>query len=208
MPAGSGRGMENLVHDLRNPLGIARSHLEIAREDGEPASLERVAEALDRMVETVDRVATGVGGEPGIDAGADDLARAAETAWETIETEAATLTVEPATIRADHDLLVRLLANLLQNAVVHGGEGVTVRVGPTEDGFYVEDDGPGIPEAEREAVVERGYSTSTDGLGLGLSIVRDVADAHGWRLHVTEGETGGARFELSGVELLEERETT
>ena len=204
----AGRGMENLVHDLRNPLGIARSHLEIAREDDEPASLDRVDVAIERMVETVDRVATGVKGEPGIEATPDDLASAAEAAWQSIESRAATLEVaDSATIRADHDLLVRLLSNLFQNAVDHAGESVTVTVGTLPGGFYVEDDGPGIPATDRETVVDRGYSTSDDGLGIGLSIVEDVATAHGWRLDVTEAEGGGARFELSGVEQVEERTT-
>jgi PAS domain S-box-containing protein len=66
-------------------------------------------------------------------------------------------------------------------------------------GFYVEDDGPGIPEDERDEVLEHGYTTSADGTGFGLTIVSDVANAHGWRLDVTNGEAGGARFEIRGV---------
>jgi signal transduction histidine kinase len=63
-------------------------------------------------------------------------------------------------------------------------------------GFFVEDDGPGIPPAEREQVFEHGYSTNHDGTGFGLSIVRAVADAHGWEVRITEGTDGGARFEF------------
>jgi len=66
-------------------------------------------------------------------------------------------------------------------------------------GFYVEDDGPGIPEDEHNEVLEHGYTTSADGTGFGLTIVSDVANAHGWRLDVTDGETGGARFEIRGT---------
>ena len=77
---------------------------------------------------------------------------------------------------------------------------VTVTVGDLPDGFYVADDGPGIPPDEREAVFEAGYSTRRGGTGLGLSIVSDVAAAHGWTVRVTESEAGGARFEITGVE--------
>jgi PAS domain S-box-containing protein len=79
------------------------------------------------------------------------------------------------------------------------GDGMTVTVGDLADGFYVEDDGPGIPEDERGAVFDRGYST-TDGTGLGLHIVGQIADAHGWDVSVTSGSEGGARFEVAGVD--------
>jgi len=77
---------------------------------------------------------------------------------------------------------------------------VTVRVGDLEDGFYVEDDGPGIPPERRDAVLEPGYSTAPDGTGFGLNIVQRIAEAHGWTLSITDGADGGARFEFTGVE--------
>jgi len=83
------------------------------------------------------------------------------------------------------------------------GAGVTVTVGDCADGFYVADDGPGIPDAERERVFESGYSTTTDGTGFGLRIIRGIADAHGWEIDVTEGDEGGVRFEITGVEFAE-----
>jgi len=88
-----------------------------------------------------------------------------------------------------------------ENAVEHGGQAVTVRIGPLDDGdgFYVEDDGPGIPPADRDAVFETGYTTGTEGLGLGLALVDGVASAHGWTVAVVEGSAGGARFEVRDV---------
>lgn len=73
---------------------------------------------------------------------------------------------------------------------------MTVHVGETDGGFYVADDGSGIPPEEREAVFERGYTTSEEGTGLGLSIVDEIARAHGWEAVVTESRSGGARFEF------------
>lgn len=86
----------------------------------------------------------------------------------------------------------------------HGEEGVTVTVGEFDDGFRVEDDGPGIPEAKREAVSEAGYTTAEEGTGFGLSIVKQVAEAHDWTVRVTEGAAGGARFEVTNVEFADE----
>ena len=78
----------------------------------------------------------------------------------------------------------------------HAGD-VTVIVGGLDDGgFFVADDGPGIPDGERENVFEGGYSTADEGTGLGLSIVRSIAEAHDWTVTAVESESGGARFEI------------
>jgi len=86
------------------------------------------------------------------------------------------------------------------DAVEQGGTDVTVTVGRLPTGFYVADDGPGIPPDEREAVFEAGYSTSREGTGFGLNIVRSLAQAHGWSVTLAESEDGGARFEFTGVD--------
>ncbi|WP_226482907.1 PAS domain-containing sensor histidine kinase [Natrinema amylolyticum] len=69
------------------------------------------------------------------------------------------------------------------------------------DGFYIEDDGPGIPADRRERAFESGYS-GDGGSGFGLAIVRTVADAHGWSVSATTGSNGGARFEVRGVPMI------
>jgi signal transduction histidine kinase len=83
---------------------------------------------------------------------------------------------------------------------------VTVTVGGLPDGFYVADDGPGIPEDDHEAVFEVSHSGATDGTGFGLAIVEGIASAHGWEVALTESESGGARFEVTGVETFEPTE--
>jgi signal transduction histidine kinase len=130
-------------------------------------------------------------------------------AWELVadDAEGATLqyadgTFESTIIKADVDRLAQLLENLLRNAVEHGGEDVTVTVGPLDEGFYVEDDGSGIDDEDREKIFSAGYSTQENGVGFGLSIVKQVADAHGWEVSVVERSSGGARFEISGVEFV------
>ncbi|WP_283402090.1 GAF domain-containing protein [Halorubrum sp. DM2] len=89
------------------------------------------------------------------------------------------------------------------DSVEHGGDDLTVTVGDLETGFYVADDGPGIPEDERERIFDAGYSTRDDGTGFGLAIVEEVAEAHGCDVRVTESEAGGARFEVTGFEPVE-----
>jgi signal transduction histidine kinase len=72
-------------------------------------------------------------------------------------------------------------------------------VGALPDGFYVEDDGPGIPPDERDDVLKSGFTTSDEGTGFGLAIVCQIADAHDWSVEIVEGSEGGARFEFHGA---------
>jgi two-component sensor histidine kinase len=182
-----------LGHELGNQLDIALTHLELARERGDDSHFEHVEAALDRMTDLAGDARLLASGEA--DPEPVDIASAAESAWSAVETTDATLETESATVEADPDLLGLLLENLLRNAVEHGGPDVRVRVGTTDDGFAVADDGPGIPPEEREQVLEWGYSS--DGSGVGLGVVALVAARHGWTVEVTESQAGGARIEFS-----------
>ncbi|MBV0925650.1 PAS domain-containing sensor histidine kinase [Halomicroarcula limicola] len=192
-------------HDLRNPLSVASSSIELAKDDPKPAHLERADRALDRMEQLTEELLTLA--KKGQTVGETDRVQLREAVLDTRESvsdqRANIVTEELATIEADRSRLVELLENLFRNAVEHGPadetDAVTVTVGMLADGFYVEDDGVGVPESEREAVFEMGYTGSDGGTGYGLYIVETIADAHGWSVRATESESGGARFEFTGV---------
>jgi PAS domain S-box-containing protein len=189
-------------HDLRNPLTVADGHLELAREEADSEDLAAVAEALERMEALVDDLlALARDGESAAEIEAVDLARVSTDCFETVETADAELVVgETSALRADAGRLKQLLENLFRNAVEHAGEDVTITVGDLDRGFYVEDDGPGIPADDGEAVFESGFTTAESGTGFGLAIVEEIATAHGWSVTATESDDGGARFEITGVE--------
>ncbi|NHN58358.1 MULTISPECIES: GAF domain-containing protein [Halorussus] len=209
-------------HDLRNPLNVAQGRLELAREECESPHLDDVARAHDRMETLIDDLLTlARQGRTATRTGPVDLAETVERCWRNVETEGATLAVDAdRDVRADDGLVRQLLENLFRNAVEHGGPDVTVRVGVLEDvsasnasggstdesvgGFFVEDDGRGIPPERRTEVFEMGYSTEEGGTGLGLSIVKQVCDAHGWDVTVAEGTDGGTRLEITDVTVLTE----
>lgn len=188
-------------HDLRNPLSVASGRLELAQEECNSEHLEAVDRAHERMTVLIDDLLSlarqGVRVrefEP------IELADLVESCWRNVEMSEATLRVETdLVIEADQSRLEQLIENLMRNAVEHGGESVTVTVGEQADGFYLEDDGPGIPEDARQSIFEAGYSSSDDGTGFGLSIVKQIADAHEWEVAVAEGSEGGARFEITNV---------
>lgn len=190
-------------HDLRNPLNVATSRLSMAQADCESEHLEDVADAHDRMAALIeDLLALAQHGGEVHEMEWLGLNPLVNSCWHAGETNGGDLRIdEDAEVLADQSRLRQLFENLLANAIEHGGPNVTVSIGMLSDGFYIADDGPGIPEADREKVLERGYSTSDDGTGYGLSIVKEIASAHGWDVAVTESRDGGARFEFTGVEL-------
>jgi PAS domain S-box-containing protein len=188
-------------HDLRNPLGVAQGYLEMVRESGAEEDFAKIDRAHDRMEAIIEDVLTlARQGRTVGDTHSVSLADVVETAWSAVETTDTELTIEEdlGTIEADESRLRELFENLFRNAIEHGGEDVTVRVGElaNERGFFVEDGGPGIPADEREQVFDHGFSTSEEGTGFGLPIVRRIAEAHDWNTTVSEGESGGARFEI------------
>jgi len=214
-------------HDLRNPLSIAMGNVEVVREStGEDAVEDAAAtadDALERMDELIDDLLTiareGRSVEEPVPV---DLAAAARRTWETVDTAAMDLVVDAdCTVLADDSRLQQLFENCYRNAREHAGEDATVTVGETADGagFFVADDGPGIPPGDRDDVFDPGYSSRESGTGFGLNIVREIARAHDWTVSVTDadrpdtdadrpgrteadGEAGGARFEFRDVDLV------
>ncbi|MGQ4554666.1 PAS domain S-box protein [Halobellus sp. GM3] len=191
-----------ITHDLRNPLSTAQGYLELAREDGDPAHFEQIEHSLDRM----DRIVGDVlwlareGKEIG-SMEVVDLGESVEAAWAVVggDDSPTTLEVDRSLdgVEADPDRLRQLLENVLANAIEHGGDAVWVE--PVPGGFAIGDNGPGIPATDSERVFDRGYSTAEDGTGIGLAIVREIAEAHGWESTV-EQRDGGTRFEFTHVD--------
>jgi signal transduction histidine kinase len=201
----------DIAHDLRTPLAHVRQDLETAAVSADPVTREGIRGAQAR-IDDILRVFQAILRLAEIDAGgarvrfaevdlAGILERVTDAYRPDIEAAGHILSVdrlEPAVIKGDQDLIVQALANLLENAMRHTPEGTAIRVSlrkSSEDvGFAVEDQGPGIPEAERGRVIEPfvrlDRSRSTPGAGLGLSIVQAVARLHGARLRMEEANPG------------------
>jgi signal transduction histidine kinase len=169
------------------PVGPART--EIVRSLGELDAL--VDEIL--LSSRLDHAGAGLGRRESVDL----LALAAEEAVRVgAEAEG-----EPVCVSGDPALLRRLLRNLIENGATHGAPPVRVRVEPLGEGarIAVSDRGPGIPPEERERVFApfyrpRGRDEAAGGWGLGLALVRQIAERHGGRAACEAGEDGGSRF--------------
>jgi PAS domain S-box-containing protein len=198
------RFAEVLSHDLRNPLNVAQGRLSLAREGRDSDDLDAVARSLDRMETLIDGIlALARAGDDAVEPAPVDLATVVTQSWETVGTADASLGIEiDRSVSADRERLGRLFENLFRNAIEHAGEDVTVTVGHTDDGFFVADDGAGVPESEHEEIFDAGYSTAAEGTGLGLSIVETIADAHGWTVAATSAANGGVRFDICDVEFV------
>ena len=189
-----------LSHDLKTPISVIQGNLELAQELDDTDRLDDAIDATDRLEALVDDLANVMQqGDLVTDVESVEL-RDVFRSWDAFETEPESFDVlSSKPILADKHALVRLADNLVKNTVEHAGEEPAMRVGTLPDGFYYEDDGPGIPESERDDAFKPGFRMKKDGTGFGMVSIKQIALAHGWEVTIDESETGGARFEFTGI---------
>ncbi|MDQ3554148.1 MAG: HAMP domain-containing histidine kinase [Chloroflexota bacterium] len=207
------RFMNDVGHELRTPLTIVQGHLELL-DEGSPIERER---AVQLMLEEVERM-TGLVSDlmllaasaqpdfirrepvdaPALARGILDKARVlGDRDWQLD-------IVRTGTISADRQRLTQAMLQLVANAVRLTGPGDAIHIGADVDAsvarFWVRDSGPGIPESEQKAVFQRFYrgagESRSSGSGLGLSIVKAIAEAHGGTVDVASLPGRGATFTL------------
>ena len=204
------------AHELRSPVSSVRQHAEVALAHPdriETAELAEVVRAeslrLQRLVDDLLLLARTDEGSPARRDRAVDLddvvAAAAARLRPVSRVMIDTSGVSGGQVTGDPSGLDRLVGNLVENAVHHAAGRVTVGLTEGDDGavtLTVDDDGPGIPAAERDRIFERfvrldeSRSRDAGGSGLGLAIVGAVAVAHGSTVTVEDGPLGGARFQV------------
>jgi len=200
----------SIAHDLRTPLARLRAQLEMLPEGGERSVALEEASRLSGIFDTIMRVARIEAGQgrDGFEAVAlgdlvDDLA---ETFGPVVEDEDKTLRLEihaPATVEGDREMLVQALANLIQNALVHGGGQITLfaqgrRIGVADNGEGVD---PSSFDEIIKPMVRLDAARSTQGSGLGLALVRAVSDRHGAKLDLAVNDPHGLKVSINFTEL-------
>jgi len=206
----------NIAHDLKTPLARLRQRLEAARvqpDEARKAAVESGVAEVDEILATfaallrIAQIEAGTRRSGFISVNlsetfstvAEAFAPAAEDAGQKL-----TATITPdLTMMGDRELLTQMLANLTDNAIRHAGMGATIVIDLRRDtkGIVgcVSDNGPGVPAAELELIFRRFHrsaeSHSVSGSGLGLSLVKAVADIHGIAVHA-EDATAGLRIVL------------
>ena len=190
-----------ISHEINNNLNIARGRLQLAEETSDREHFVSVRDALESIESIADMVATlARSGEPVGEFEQLELGKIARRQFRPLNTPESQLRVKAsASVLADEDCLGQLLENLFRNAIEHSNGPVSIEVGLLADGFYVADDGPGIPEAMEDRVFELGVTTDESHDGAGLAIVSQLADAHDWSVDLTDSLSGGVRIEVTGV---------
>jgi two-component system osmolarity sensor histidine kinase EnvZ len=192
--------LSGVSHDLRTPL--TRMKLELSMMEGpEAADLSRDVAAMERIIDTFLDFAREESAPP---APVDVLTLLREAVETAAPDGAVGVTGDRATVPLQEGGMRRALANLVTNALTYGGAArAHVAVGAQSVTFTVEDDGPGIPEAQRDLAtrpfsrLDGARSNTRGNVGLGLSIVRDVARAHGGGLRLGRSEAlGGLKAEI------------
>jgi len=204
-------------HELRTPLTSIRGYLETVLEDDlDPATARRFLETARREALRLGRLVDGMMGVSLLDlsTGADrSVCNVVEQIRATLDMLSPTAAARQVTIRTsfphaahanvDGDACVHAVANLIENAIKHGEEHGTVEISCRRaDGYVwiaVEDDGSGIPPGAREAIFGigvRGAATRRKGSGIGLAVVKAIAERAGGDVWVETSNLGGARFVL------------
>jgi two-component system OmpR family sensor kinase len=208
--AGQRRFLDDVGHELRTPITIVRGHLELLEDDPaeRAATLAMVMDELDRMSRIVNDLLLLVKAEQ------PDFLRleTVDVAALTTELAAKASALAPrdwvleasgkARIVADRQRLTQALMQLAANAASHTREGDTIAFGSAVEGgearFWVRDAGSGIAAADQAAIFERfaqrGTNGHAGGVGLGLSIVRAIAEAHAGRVELDSAPGTGALF--------------
>jgi signal transduction histidine kinase len=202
------RFVANASHELRTPLAIQRTAVEVGLADPSPERLAEVREEMLRNTRRSERLIEGLlvlaQGERGLDARAPvDLEavvgqvvedNAADAGRGRISVAADT---RPVTVAGDEVLLTRMVANLVQNAIRHNRPGGDVSVALSEEALVVRNTGPRVPAEKVDELFEpfrrlhADRTGSSQGAGLGLSIVAAIARAHGGHVRATANPDGG-----------------
>ncbi|MEU8610870.1 ATP-binding protein, partial [Actinoplanes sp. NPDC048791] len=198
------------AHELRSPLAGLRNTVEVAATHGgavDPEVLRTGTERLQRLIDDLLLLArlertTPARGKP-VDVAAIAEELVGERRYRVPPDERFVVLAEgPAQVIGREEELARMLRNLLDNASRYARDRITVTVAEAEPGIVrveVSDDGPGIPQADREQVFERfarvdqARDRRHGGAGLGLAIARDIAVRHGGSLYAAD-TTSGARL--------------
>ena len=200
--------LAGVSHDLRTPLTRMRLQLAMLA-DAHPESRREIAESeqdlqlMEHMIDEYMAFARGQGGEAPVST---DLAEIIDDVTADARSKGSPITLEverPLVVALRPNAIRRCLTNLVENAVHHGRQ-VAISAVRRDDivSVAVEDDGPGIPEDQREEVfkpffrLDDARNPRTGGAGLGLSIARDVARGHGGDIRMSGGSLGGLRAEL------------
>ncbi len=210
--------ISTVSHELRSPLSslVGYSELLAMQEDLDPAARKRASEIhseaqrMDRMVQellNISRLESGKMNLNRAEVNAEELVeQAAESAR--MRTDKHDITTQVSSnlpqVRADRDLILQVLDNLLTNAINYSPDGGTITIGAmmrdSEVRVEVSDEGIGIPEAQKEAVFQKFYRADTplkqkvDGTGLGLSLCQSIVESHGGRIGAESEEGRGSTF--------------
>lgn len=198
---------KTVSHDLETPLDMGQRWISLLRDslsDEESVDEEFLATGLDelehanRRIDAIvdDLVLLTETDQQGVETEPLDVADLVHVAWHAVDGDLSLVVDSSTTIQGDRTKLLRLFENLFQNVVEHADGADTVWVGVFDDGFFVEDNGCGIPASDRDTVLKDGYSSKTGGTGLGLAVVQAIAEVHGWSVDVTDRFGGGTRIEV------------
>ncbi|MEF8894560.1 PAS domain S-box protein [Halodesulfurarchaeum sp.] len=198
--------------DLRNPLTVAQGWADIAQEKTGVESLDRVTESLDRMDDVINYTLTLAREGEGLgDLSEINLSKLVTQCWHSVDTNGATLENNAElTIRGDLGRVGHLIETLFQNFETISNGDLGIKIGDLDyrDGFYITTSGPEFPAITQRGPKQSAHIGGADKSECDLTVIRRIAQAHGWRLQLDSREEGGMTFEFSNVDVVSHDQTS
>ncbi|EGQ43037.1 MAG: PAS sensor histidine kinase [Candidatus Nanosalina sp. J07AB43] len=175
-------------HDLRNPLNVAMGYLNLSNESMTKEDLDKVERSLGRMENIIDELLAVSGDPENFQKEPLNLNEVLKQAIKIGERDLSYDLKDDLEVQASRTGLINIFDNLISNSIRHNEKDVSIEVGTTKEGFYYTDNGK--LDSKLEDITDHGFSTSDKGRGLGLSIVKRLADANEWGFKLDKSEDG------------------
>jgi PAS domain S-box-containing protein len=188
---------ETVSNDLVNPINVAKGYLDLIEDSEHEEEVRGIRDSIERAEEVIEHLSYVGKGSESLEKKETTLQDAFKGTLDYFDREKIKDNVRTnKTIYGDVGAIQTMFQKLVENSVKHTEGEVTVEVGALENGFYYQDDGPGVDSHVEERMFEPGFTTEEGATGFGLAAVEKIAEAHGWHIETEEGELGGLQIEF------------
>jgi PAS domain S-box-containing protein len=188
---------ETVSKDLKNPVNIAKGYLDLIQDSEHDEEIREIENSLNQLEEIIDHLSYINGDSEVLDKKEISIRDTFKGSLDYFDREEIEDKVRgDQEANADPSALTTVFQNLIRNSTEYSEGEVTIEVGELEDGFYYQDDGPGVDEEIKDRIFEQGFTTEEENTGFGLCAVKKIAEAHGWKVEQYKGELGGLQIEF------------
>lgn len=193
-----------MSHDIRNPLTVINGYIDIIDKKYQTKYTDECQKAIDRIDKLVDDMIVLTSAKDDMKIENIDVKKSTKDVWKNIDQNDINIQYrQSANLMANETQFKQIIKCLIENTIEHTSGDVTfyVDVNKSTNEIIFGDDGCGIDEKHIQNVFDGGYSTNPNGNGLGLKIVDEIVQEHGWNITIGSNHDDGTEFRISNVNI-------